>query len=474
MTALLLCSLLAARSGVDGGMPVSQEQVEALSGRLETLAAELAQTKVALEQANSALDARLAELAEDQAAAEQATKARLANEREVKEQAVFWSGYLDVGLFAVQGNGSGVRKDLQRLVPGAEDVLSTWVLRGDPFTTAINSRGEPADLGESRAIGFDGLRTGGRPTFLVNAVNLQLTASLAEAFSVFAMVDLLPRERTLTRFALGDFLDVKQAWGRYRRQFGFGHLSLWAGKVDSVLGLEYRTQESPDRLTISPSLLCRYTCGRALGVRARALLVSERLEVLAAVTNGSNQLEVMPWGAEGSFNATPTVSGRVGLLLPFFRGVELSVNGLVGVQERQPDPTVWQFHLGASAKVDLGVVVLSAEGGLGRAAGKTGQVDGEPVPCAAASCLSYRGAWVLAGVRATRWLTPYARLDWRAGTMRQARDWAYASEVIRATAGVRLEPTRRLMVKAEYTHNREFVGPDFPDDVFTTSVIVSY
>ncbi|MDX2008703.1 MAG: hypothetical protein SFW67_00850 [Myxococcaceae bacterium] len=448
--------------------------VDATAARLEALSAQLARTQAELERTKADLDERLSALADEQAAQQVEARALRQNEQEVREKAVSLSGYLDVGFFVVQGNGAGVRKDVSRVVSGTDDVLSTWVLRGDPFNTAINSRGEPADLGDSRAIGFDGLRTGGRPTVLVNALNLQLSASLDDTWSVFAMVDLLPRERTITRFALGDFLDVKQAFGRYQRRFGFGALSVWAGKVDSVLGFEYRVQESPERLTVSPSLLCRYTCGRALGVRARALVWGDRLEVLAAVTNGSNQLEVMPWGGDGSFNATPTVSGRVGLLLPLFGSAELSLNGMVGVQERQADPTVLQFHAGATGRIDFGAVVLTAEGGFGRAAGRAGLLDGESVPCAAASCLTYQSAHLVGGVRVARWLMPYARVDWRNGTMRQARDWAYASTTVRVTAGARVQAASRLVLKAEYTHNRELVGPDFPDDVFTTSFVVSY
>ena len=56
---------------------------------------------------------------------------------------------------------------------------------------------------------------------------------------------------------------------------------------------------------------------------------------LVGVTNGSNQLELQPWGAESGFNLSPMLSGRVGVLLPFKKGVELSVNGAVGVQDRQ-------------------------------------------------------------------------------------------------------------------------------------------
>lgn len=472
MTSALVLLLLAAAP--DAGVTDAAKRLEA---RLSALETELRSTRKELAETREALEVASEDVATVKDELTQTNRSVTAlGEREdlIRENSVSWSGYLDVGFFAVQGNGSGVRKDTERLVSNADDVLSTWVLRGDPLATAINSRGEPADIGDSRVIGFDGLRTGGRPTVLVNNANLQLRATIGPELLVHVMVDLLPRERTVTHFALGDFLDIKLATLSWRRRFGFGDLTVWGGKVDSVLGVEYRFQESPDRLTVSPSLLCRYTCGRALGVRARGQFLDEKLEVLAAVTNGSNQIEVMPWGAEAGFNASPTISGRVGALLPVGAGLELSVNGMVGVQDRQSDPTVWQFHAGAAAKVDLSTVFFTAEGGFGRAAGKTGVINGEAVPCTAASCLVYRGAYLLGGWRATTWLTPYARVDWRSGTMRQARDWAYESIRVRATAGVRVEPVRHLTIKAEYTLNRELLGADFPDDVFTTSVIVSY
>lgn len=445
MTASMLVAL--ALSAADGGV--------SLEARLEALEQRLSETKSELELAKEDVET-LKEQLETNAAAIEGVSVR---EESIRESRVSLTGYLDVGFFAVQGNGSGVRKDLDRTLAGGSDLLSTWVLRGDPLATAINSRGEPADLGDSRAITFDGLRTGGRPTFLVNAVNLQLHASVGDEVQLHAMVDLLPRERTVTQFALGDFLDVKLAWARWARKFGFGELTVWAGKVDPVLGVEYRFQEAPDRLTVTPSLLCRYTCGRALGLRGKLLLLDESLEVLVGVTNGSNQLELQPWGAESGFNLSPMLSGRVGVLLPFKKGVELSVNGAVGVQDRQSDPTVWQFHAGASARVDLSTIFFTAEGGFGRAAGKTGLINEVPVACAAASCLLYRSAYLLAGWRAALWLVPYARIDWRSGTMQAGREWFYESLRVRVTAGLKVEPVRRLTIKAEYTVNRELVLP---------------
>lgn len=462
MTPLWLCAFaLAATPDAGVSRPTVEERLDALTAQLEATQSQLSAVQDELKETSQQLQSSL-------------DSANRKSELEAERQSFLMTGsaYLDVGFFMVQGDGSGVRTDLNQVVSGADGLLRSWVFRGDPLATAVNSRGDAADLGASRAISFDGLQTRGRPTVLINALNVQLNARLSDEFTAYAMVDLLPRERTFTNFALGDFLDVKQAWLSWNREFSFGTLSLWAGKVDSVLGYEYRFQESPQRLTVTPSLLCRYTCGRALGVRAKGAFFSEKLEVLLAVTNGTNQIELMPWGAEGNFNATPTVSSRIGLVLP--HRLELAVSGMVGVQERQADPGVIQFHLAALARLNLGYVNLVAEGMFGKAAGKTGTINGVDVPCAAATCLDYQGAYLLVAVRPLPWLTPYARFDWRSGTMRNGQEWLYESTRLRGTVGLRVEPVRRLQLKAEYVFNRELVGPDFPDDIFTTSVVVSY
>ena len=51
----------------------------------------------------------------------------------------------------------------------------------------------------------------------------------------------------------------------------------------------------------------------------------------------------------------------------------------------------------------------------------------------------------------------------------------YVSELLRATAGVRLELGTAVIVKAEYTLNRELGEiPQFDNDVFTSSLVVKY
>ena len=98
-------------------------------------------------------------------------------------------------------------------------------------------------------------------------------------------------------------------------------------------------------------------------------------------------------------------------------------------------------------------------------------------PCNVAPCLRYKGAYLLVDRRVNSWLTPYVRLDWRDavhtnGAMTNM--FVYESHVWRATLGVHLELTNRILAKVEYTFNRELDDiPDFPDDVLTSSIVVA-
>lgn len=382
-------------------------------------------------------------------------------------------GYVDFGFFAVQGNGSGVRRDLGRTAPpeyGFGDILSSWVLIGDPFSTTINSRGDVADLGDSRAVHTDVLRTGGRPTFLINALNLRIGAKLDNTWFFVGLIDFLPRERAFAGGAFGDLLDVKLVSLRWRHDFAWGTLNVLAGKFDSLLGIEYRQQEAPERLTVTPSLICRYTCGRPVGLKARAEFFDKRFEVSLAVTNGSSSIEQFPFSNEVDFNILKTVSARVGVWLPVGQGLELSVSGALGAQDRQTDNSVPQWHFGAAARFEADAFQAQAEYVMGRAVGK----DAPGIRCGLAACLQYKGAYGLVGYRLWTFFVPYLRVDWREADMRSALDYAYVSNVVRATVGLRFEPRSKILLKAEYTFNRELTAFEFPNDVFTTSFVVSY
>lgn len=386
------------------------------------------------------------------------------------------SGYLDVGAFVTTGNGAGTRTDLGNflfpeyagLVPGS------WVFYGDPLSTAINSRGDVADTGESRAITYDPINSHGKSTMLVNAVNLALFSGIGETAQLNASVDFVPRARDISDpmgvFA-GDYIDVKLAYGEWRPRLEAFDLMLQAGKFDSVLGFEYRSIESPDRIGVTPSLICRYTCGRPIGVKARARLLDEALVINVAVTNGSHFHEGFPFASETDTNNMKTGAGRLSYQIA--KKVELGVSGAWGAQDFQIDNDVRQWHYGADLHVEIADFELTAEYAKGKATGKTSDPVGPK--CDVAPCLDYQGAYGLVGYRATNVFVPYARVDWRDAYHWAGASFVYISPLLRATVGLRAEIGTRVIAKLEATKNVELENlPTIPNDVVTSSLVIRY
>ena len=383
------------------------------------------------------------------------------------------SGYLDVGLFATTGDGAGTRSDVGNLnfPEYAGIVPGSWVFMGDPLSTTVNARGEPADTGESRAVTFDPIDSRGKSTFLVNALNLGLLVGIGDAASLVGSVDFVPRGRDVSNpmgLFLGDYLDVKLAYAEWRPAVESVSLALQVGKLDSVLGREYRALESPDRTTVTPSLICRYICGRPIGVKARAKTLDDALILNVAVTNGGHGIEGFPFSDETDTNEVKTIAGRLSYLLG--KQLDLGVSGAFGAQDLQPDDGVRQWHIGGDLHLDWNDVELTAEIVHGRANGKTSDVA-----CDLAPCIHYTGAYCLLSYRWTNVLEPYVRVDWRDAVHRSGASFVYISQLVRVTAGVRAELGAHVIVKAEGTHDRELGRiPQFPNDVVTTSLVIKY
>jgi hypothetical protein len=86
---------------------------------------------------------------------------------------------VDVGFFVPVGNGVGFVTDTgNTLRPRFPD--KPWLLLGDPWATAINSRGEPADTDGSFAIPFDNVNSGGRLGFIANEINVDFFGKLTD------------------------------------------------------------------------------------------------------------------------------------------------------------------------------------------------------------------------------------------------------------------------------------------------------
>ncbi len=384
-------------------------------------------------------------------------------------------GYLDFGLFYAMGNGAGIRADAGHAIyPQYADVAEGWVFYGDPLSTAINSRGEPASLDGSRAITFDAINNNGRLSFIGNALNFGMFAGIGENLTVNASIDFIPRGRDISKpgIALGDWIDVKLGYVEYTVPIEKFDLRIYAGKFDSTLGVEYRSMDAPDRLTVTPSLICRYTCGRPLGVKVRARFLDEALVIALAVTNGSNFVENFGFSNEIDTNFFKTVSGRLSYKIPVGAGLDLGVSGAIGAQDFQRRDNILQWHAGGDARFVWRDLELTAEFVAGRALGAN-SADG--TLCGDAPCLRYFGAYLLAGYRVLNWLMPYVRADWRHATHRDGVAFVYESRVLRFTPGVRFDINEQLLVKLEYSHIREISGqPQFNNDVATSSFVVRY
>jgi hypothetical protein len=380
-------------------------------------------------------------------------------------------GYVDFGFFAVGGDGSGVVQDLgpNRYFP-ADAGRYAWVFLGDLLAPAVNSRGEPADLGNLPGVSrYDSIHSRGAPSFIVNEVNLTLNAAVGDNALATASLDFMPRSGI--NFNLGDVFEVDIAqveWmvGQERRT------SLFAGKMDSVIGIEYRDRKAIQRFGITPSLIARYTTGTPLGVKFRTKVGDgDWLIVAGAVTNGSSTIEMFHFYDEIDTNAGKTVSGRIALAP--WRRLELGVSGEYGPQDHALDSANPLWFVGGDLQAHLGRLELKAEGLIGRGTGETLAVYD---PDHDLYGLRLRFGGYLEG---DLMLTPRLGVIGRA-EMRDARVWLgtdrlYITKVWRATGGLRYVANEHVIVKAEYLHNGEYGGlPQIRDDVFTSSLILAF
>src|SRR5262249_52734142 len=158
------------------------------------------------------------------------------------------------------------------------------------------------------------------------SLTVGLFAGFGPNLSFTGAIDFLPRSRDVSDpkgVGLGDFLDVKLAYVEYALPLRRMNLSLFVGKFDSVLGIEYRIQDAPDRIGVTPSLICRYTCGRPLGLKARAKFLGDALVLALAVTNGAHFSEYFPFYDEIDTNFFKTLAARLSYRIPVGAGLEI-------------------------------------------------------------------------------------------------------------------------------------------------------
>jgi hypothetical protein len=389
-------------------------------------------------------------------------------------------GYIDFGFFAAQGDGTGIVQDPNSATSAyaAYHKQYGWVFLGDLLAPAVNSRGEPASLGNLPGVDrFDSINSGGAPGFIVNEVNMTLTAAIAESALATASVDFIPRSGF--DFRLGDVFEVDLAqveWmpGATRRT------SIFAGKMESVLGIEYRERKAAQRFGITPSLIARYTTGTPLGVKVRSKLgTDDWFTFAAAVTNGSSTTEMFHFYDEVDSNAGKTGSAR--LAVAPVRALELGVSGEYGPQDHDPYGAGALWFWGVDLQAHLGRLEVKGQFLQGRGAGENGgrvyAAPQEPY-----GLRLNKGGYLEGDLMITSRLGLLGR-----GELRDALVWLgdpnalggadriYITKVWRATAGLRFAPNEHVVLKLEALHNGEYGGlPQIRDDVVTSSLLLIY
>jgi hypothetical protein len=375
------------------------------------------------------------------------------------------TGYGDLGFFAVQGDGAGFRRDAGHVMFPDRSQFA-WVFYGDLLATMVNSRGDVADLGEAPGVDrFDSINSNGNASFLVNELSLGIQAGLGSKALFTSSINFTPR--TGTDFRLGDSFDLDLAQLEWMPTAD-GKTSVFVGKVDSVIGIEYKTRKAPQRFGITPTLLARYTTGTAVGLKARSKLLNDHLIVAAAVTNGSFGTEQFHFFDEVDTNSFKTLSARVAVRVPIGSGsFEAGPSGQWGTQDGAPTGGKAMWVAGVDAELDLGRVDVKAQFLRAKAPGN-----------AVADIYSLdlkNGGYLEADVILTPIIGLLGRAEFRDAEVQQGMERLYITKNWRATAGVRFIFNPNAIVKAEFSHNGEYGGvPSIPDDVVTTSAVMAF
>ena len=394
-------------------------------------------------------------------------------ESEKKRSPITLGGYVDFGFFVPVGDGPGWIQDFDnRNVPAFEGRYG-WVFLGDILSTAVNSRGEVADLGDAPgAARFDGIHSGGAAGFILNEVNLRVNAGLHDSLKVSTSINFVPR--TGSRFSLGDFFDLDLAEVEWQA-WDAPQVSVFAGKIEPVLGIEYQDRKASDRSGITPSLIQRYTSGTQLGVKVRAKLFSDWIILAAAITNGSSTTEQFHFYNEIDANHGKTFSGRLSLRVPLSElaggdgdhTLEVGGSGEYGPQDRSnpPDGDIW--FVGVDLQYRTTDFALKAQWLKGAAPGST---------LAGAWELDLRhGAYLEASYLFLPWLGASVRAGLRDAFVALGTARAYLTKSWRVTVGLRAIITHHVVLKAEYLKNGEYGDvPEFQNDIFTTSLVLRY
>ena len=385
------------------------------------------------------------------------------------------NGYVDFGFFVPMGNnGVGFVEDIgQNQFPQYRNY--GWTFLGDILSTAVNSRGEVADLGNPPGLirpRFDSIHSQGAPGFIVNEVNLRPSYALTDRAILRTSINFMPRSGM--DFAMGDFMDVDLAEMEYVVTDD-GNTSFFAGKIMPVFGIEYKERKSDQRFGITPSLVQRYTSGPQLGLKVRSKLLRDWLIVAGSVTNDSSGTEQFHFQSEIDKNSGKTLNGRIAVSVPlgdFVPGLaghrlEVGGSGEWGSQDWATDNSGKIWFAGLDFQYLSANFMLKAQAMRGGAPGTVDDV-----------------AWHL-----TLHTSGYVELDWLPlpflgfigrAEMRDAfvalgTNRAYLTKEQRFTGGVRVVFSPHIVLKSEYLWNREYGGiQQFENNIFTNSLVLAF
>ena len=388
-------------------------------------------------------------------------------EKDAERSRLRFDGYVDFGFFAPSGNGVGFVRDVNN-TQRANFPNTPWILLGDPWSTAVNSRGEPASTVGSFAIPFDNIQSGGHDTFILNEIQLNIEARIAPNASMHATVNFLPREGS--GGTLGDFFEAPYGYLEWR-PWKDRDATVEIGKYRSVFGLEYRQQESPDRTGITPSLIYRYVAGHPLGLKLRQRWPDgehENTILNLSLQNSSSNLEEFDFGEEISGNDGKTVSGRIShgwKAVKWADAAEIGFSAEYGTEAKQPRDSIHAYQFDLDAQYEKRRFTVNAE---------AIRVVDEGAGLGVVPSLDSRGFYIIPSYRLTTQTTTYVRWEFRRAT-HIGETFAYVMDTERWTAGVRYDFNPHWILKVEYLRNIERgADPTIDNDIFTVSQVLTF
>lgn len=390
------------------------------------------------------------------------------------EEALRFTGYVDIGLAKATGNGSSF---------SPADTRSPLDYGVDAFAPAVNSRGEVAstDSGGRFTNGFlpRSVGIGSAPSFLINTVSADVRFQpRGLPFFLFARLQLMPRFQ-----AGGDStrVELQQAFGRVS-PFKNHELAIFLGRFDSVFGMEYLENEANLRPGITPSLIARYTTGQGLGAKAfyrfQLPTIWSAVSFNVAATNNGTRIEALV-PVDASLTGSFVGSARIGYELNLQHlQVKLGVSGLYGPRNDQRSTTAQQLALAGDLRISAYGFSLAGEflslvdehspgGGKFTGQGPAELASGFEV-YGGWGRLSYSLPWKTEVFTST---TLYGRYD-----RRHAEFEGYTPvHTDRFTVGLRLDLWDLVALKLEALFNRELSGaPNLDNDVFTSSAVFTW